>query len=86
MLLLNTTIDLDYSSHMNNGSLFQVEVHGLELHTDGIKVTTQGLSDFSSSIADLITYVGNTALHRVNSIVSYVGPAKLTEVTNAILA
>lgn len=40
----------------------------------------------SSTLADLVTFVGNVVLNRLNSIVDYVGEDNITEVVNALLA
>jgi len=40
----------------------------------------------SSVLADLVSYLANVVIGRLNSIVKYVGPERMTNVTNALLA
>ena len=40
----------------------------------------------SSVLADLVTFMGNTVIGRLNKIVRYIGPDKMTKVVNEIFA
>ena len=84
--LKNTTILLNSSIYKNDtADAWMIDISKLNIQQEDFKFDIDGISDLSDVASRFLTYVGNTLRSRLNSIIRYVGPEKVTAVINKLL-